>query len=345
MGMRDIALRYGETILDEDDDKQRIDNVSAVTFGDGHLWTVADEKATFERLTPAKGGLVYENARSFQIDDYFAGLPPAPDEKSVEVDFEGLCFDSGRLWLAGSHALIRKSYKKGATPLLLSEDSLERQDMRTLRGFVEVVNGEPVEGSGRALPFGEAKGGLIDALRSSEFPLLAEATHRPAKENGLDIEGLAVEGMRVFLGLRGPVVGPYAILVELDVEPAEAGLRIVRPDGKPACRPHLLDTEGLGIRDLAVHTDGLAILAGPTMDADGPFDIRLWPSLRSGWQPDKPTSRKSMLLKKLGSQDGTRRAEGIALVDGRVLVVAERKDRPNDLHVLMAQEHVIPALA
>ena len=31
------------------------------------------------------------------------------------------------------------------------------------------------------------------------------------QENGLDIEGIAVEGDRVWLGLRGPVLGGHAV--------------------------------------------------------------------------------------------------------------------------------------
>ncbi|WP_354098738.1 DUF3616 domain-containing protein [Bradyrhizobium sp. S3.2.12] len=56
----------------------------------------------------------------------------------------------------------------------------------------------------------------------------------PSKENGLDIEALAVAGRRIFLGLRWPVVDSIAIIVELGPRTA-AGLETIAP------RRHLLD--------------------------------------------------------------------------------------------------------
>ena len=37
----------------------------------------------------------------------------------------------------------------------------------------------------------------------------------PSKDNGLDVEGLAVSGNRVFLGLRGPVLRGWTVVIEL----------------------------------------------------------------------------------------------------------------------------------
>ena len=42
----------------------------------------------------------------------------------------------------------------------------------------------------------------------------------PSKDNGFDVEGLAVSGDRVFLGLRGPVLRGWAMVVELRVRTA-----------------------------------------------------------------------------------------------------------------------------
>ena len=46
----------------------------------------------------------------------------------------------------------------------------------------------------------------------------------PSKDNGLDIEGLAVLGNRVYLGLRGPVLRGRAIILELELEESEPGV-------------------------------------------------------------------------------------------------------------------------
>ena len=39
----------------------------------------------------------------------------------------------------------------------------------------------------------------------------------PGKDNGIDCEGLAVAGDRVFIGLRGPVLRGWAMIIELQV--------------------------------------------------------------------------------------------------------------------------------
>ena len=54
---------------------------------------------------------------------------------------------------------------------------------------------------------------LIEALAEDEHlgPFLQMGL--PSKDNGFDIEGLAVQGNQVFLGLRGPVLRGWAIIL------------------------------------------------------------------------------------------------------------------------------------
>jgi hypothetical protein len=59
----------------------------------------------------------------------------------------------------------------------------------------------------------------------------------PSKENGFDIEELAVRGDRVFLGLRGPVLNGWAIIVEIGVEESDAGVLTLTPIGPSDGRP------------------------------------------------------------------------------------------------------------
>lgn len=76
---------------------------------------------------------------------------------------------------------------------------------------------------------------------------LAQDTHLksllgiPGKDNGFDVEGLAVVGERVLLGLRGPVPRGWAIILELlpeqvDGDPATLQLRSLGPDQQPFLR-------------------------------------------------------------------------------------------------------------
>jgi hypothetical protein len=103
----------------------------------------------------------------------------------------------------------------------------------------------------------------------------------PSKENGLDVEGLAAVGPRLFLGLRGPVLRGMAVILEVEPRPCEAPPRAaplarIGPDGR-RYRKHFLDLCGLGVRDLCVDGDDLLILAGPTMTLDGRCVVFRWP--------------------------------------------------------------------
>src|SRR3546814_6552317 len=59
-------------------------------------------------------------------------------------------------------------------------------------------------------------------------PVLKPYMDVPCKENGFDVEGLAVAGSHVLLGLRGPVVGGRAVIVETRMKTAKSG--VPKPD-------------------------------------------------------------------------------------------------------------------
>src|SRR5690606_18973874 len=85
----------------------------------------------------------------------------------------------------------------------------------------------------------------------------------PGKDNGFDIEGLAVDGKRLLLGLRGPVLRGWAAVLELAVEATAGRLRLVALDGGGTpIRRHFLDRGGLGIRALHFPGEDLYILGG-----------------------------------------------------------------------------------
>ncbi len=109
-------------------------------------------------------------------------------------------------------------------------------------------------------------------------PHLAPFLRVPGKDNGFDIEGIAVIGERVFVGLRGPVLRGWAVILEIHPEPDphdDTRLRFA-PVGDARYRTHFIDLEGLGIRDLCPVGEEILILAGPTMTHDGPVKIVRW---------------------------------------------------------------------
>ena len=92
-------------------------------------------------------------------------------------------------------------------------------------------------------------------------------TRIPSKENGIDIEGLAVAEDTLYVGFRGPVLrGNYVpVLVGRFSDLSSRGkLKFVR-------------LGGLGIRSmLSVGKQGFLILAGPVGDGPGGYHLYHW---------------------------------------------------------------------
>ncbi len=86
-----------------------------------------------------------------------------------------------------------------------------------------------------------------------------------------------MRGSRVWLGLRGPVLRGHAVVLDLELkEKAKGRLKPRRVDGKRRYRKHLLDTRGLGIRDMRLDGNDLLLLVGPTMSLEGPAFLLRW---------------------------------------------------------------------
>jgi hypothetical protein len=161
---------------------------------------------------------------------------------------------------------------------------------------------------------------LMKALKDD--PLIGPFTRIPAKEGGVDVEGLAVCGNRVALGMRGPVIGRHAVLLEMFVSEKKSGR--LHLDGPPFKR--LLAMEGLGIRDLKRRGDDLLILAGPTTALSGPVALYRW----RDWVNEPPQDETKVRLHRperildLPFGRGVDHPEGLALWgDNQILVICD----------------------
>lgn len=295
-----VDLQFNPERVDFGKDKALRDGLSvALQIGDT-LWVASDESISLERLSLVEGRRPgkYRSGRhhkQFSLDDYLR-LPVArPDDPAdlEEVDLEGLDYDDGYLWLVGSHSLKRKkpSRKEGAKAARKQLAKVSAEGNRYLLARIPVVKRggthtltKVVTRKGRkhtaAQLYGDAQGNdLTEALRGDRHLGLFLAI--PGKDNGFDIEGLAVAGERIFLGLRGPVLRGWAVILELELEeddeqPSTLRLKPIGPK-KRLYRKHFLQLGGLGIRDVCVQGSDLLILGGPTMDLDGPVIIFRWP--------------------------------------------------------------------
>lgn len=306
--------------------KELRDGLSAIARQDGHLWVANDETTSLERLTLA--GDQASGHLSFDLTEFFE----LPGEG--EIDIEGLGVEGGMLWLLGSHSSVRKRVKDKHTPgearaaLEAVEASRRRQVLARLStsALLDPV-GSPMARQPRPAVFGPGEGsgeGLLELLSGdTHLKGFIGSLPIPGKDNGLDFEGLAVTGTRVFLGLRGPVLRGWAVIVELQagngpgIDPVPFG-----PGGR-RYRKHFLDLCGLGVRDLCPHGDDLLVLAGPTMELDGRTAVFRWQGAMTS--DDEAVLRKEDLKCELNIPfgKGEDRAEGITVLEGgrSVLVV------------------------
>jgi hypothetical protein len=300
-------------------------NLSAVRVDGRVLWIAGDETATVERLVaddptfPSE----YADEQTFRLAD-FVNLPGADADE--EADIEGLARTGHFLWAVGSHSLRRRQIKArhvGAKALkrlarVEGQDNrhiLVRLPIADLDGLPTPVREIVVDGERHRAAQLDRRDQLRTLLRHDEHldPFLAI----PGKDNGLDVEGIAVTGNRVYLGLRGPVLRGWAFVLELRpyVDPDEPDrLRLREFDDGLPYRKHVLDLDGLGVRDLCPEGEDLLVLAGPTMDLDGPVRIYRWHGARRVEMP--AIVRGEVLTRELELTygEGDDHAEGMGLV-------------------------------
>jgi hypothetical protein len=313
-------------------DPERLrEGLSAVERTGDHLWLACDETPTLERLTLRPDGS-FGGHLTFALSD-FVDLPD-----DGEVDIEGLAYAAPYLWIVGSHSRKRGKPKDDED----DEASIERiaevetdasryylaripmvQDDEL--GLVPCARRPDPEDPERELTAARLrgrgpKGGIVRELRDDEH--LRHFLRIPGKDNGFDVEGLAVLGERVFIGLRGPVLRGWAIILELEpVEdrerPDRLRLRKIGANGE-RYRKHFLALEGMGIRDLRRDGDDLLVLAGTTLSEEAPAALWRWPG---GARPGLPSLvRGKELLRVLdlpfapGKRDD--HAEAVALFGG-----------------------------
>ncbi|WP_409330891.1 DUF3616 domain-containing protein [Trujillonella humicola] len=314
-------------------------NLSAVRSDGRVLWVAGDETATIERLVaddPAHPG---EYGRQTTV--HLADLVDLPGvDASEEADVEGLGRTGPWLWVIGSHSLRRRQIKDrhDGDKALRRLARVTGQANRQLLARIPVVDVDGLPTAVREVTVDGER--LCAAVLGADLrELLAGDEHLgpflpiPGKDNGLDVEGIAVSADRVYLGLRGPVLRGWAVVLELRPEPdPDDGARLrLRPfpDGR-GYRKHVLRMDGLGVRDLCPHGEDLLVLAGPTMDLDGPVRVYRWHGACAAETPQVVRDGQLTREVELPFGDGDDHAEGIGLLGTdrtRLLVVYDSPAR------------------
>jgi hypothetical protein len=267
-------LRHVEDPLHKD--------LSAVARAGECLFLACDETASVERLRRMPDG-TFADHQHFALES----LVDLPGGGEGEMDIEGLCAEDGLLWIVGSHSLKRSKPKRGENgreQALRRMEEVEREPNRFFLGRIPLAEEAPglvapVRSDGERgaawVKFGPSRSGLERWL--ARDPHLAPFLSIPSKENGFDVEGLAVRGSRVWLGLRGPVLRGHAVVLDMEMREISPGrLKARRVDDGRRYRKHLLDTRGLGVRDMRLDGDDLLLLVGPTMSLEGPAFVLRW---------------------------------------------------------------------
>ena len=295
-----IRLEFDPQLNIFDKEKQLRDGLSIVVQIGDTLWVANDETLSIERLTLVDrydGITSARDHRQYQLGEYLElPVPPSADTQNIEeADLEGADYAEGYLWLVGSHSLKRRRPKVSKDPdrhekghKQLAKVSVDGNRYLLARIPVVLIDGQhtlmrEAVLNGSELKAAQLRGDrngndLIDALKDDEH--LGPFLKIPGKDNGFDIEGLVVSGERLLIGLRGPVLRGWAVILEIEPveaknQPSTLTLKKIGPNER-RYRKHFVHLGGLGIRDLCREGEDLLILAGPTMDLDGPVIVFRW---------------------------------------------------------------------
>lgn len=233
-----------------------VENLSGAAAIGNYIWTVSDEGRRLECLVADGSG--YKLNAQYKLNELFDNVAPGK-----EYDLEDIAIERGRLWLCGSHCVVREKTddKKNITSRIVPQIS------RSFLGSIALEKDGSAPKDAGIVVASRGEASLRGKLRKDEY--LKPFLNLPSKENGLDIEGCALLGGRMLIGLRGPVLDQYAIVLEL------ACTRTL-PDMRRRPKRHFLNLGGFGIRGLARRGASLLVLAGTATGAPGEFHIHRW---------------------------------------------------------------------
>ena len=310
---------------------------------------------TIERLSLQSDGS-YAAHRSLSVSDFIDLPDPSRNEGRVgEIDIEGMDEHAGYLWFTGSHCFNRKrpNPDKSVATQIEQLATIRRGKNRFVLARIPIASdatGSWLEKEHDGRHAARIKPGWIKKLRTDPHLGLFlrgldgdDEQAVPSKDNGFDIEGLSATSRsdgttRLLLGLRGPVLRGFAMVLELcPVSDGQDGLKLADvPGGTTFYRKHFLDLTGLGVRDLQLVGQDLWILAGPTMALDGPVALFRWRGPFTGPESEDTLTRcdgarlRRELLLPFG--EGYDHAESFALLDNGkgspdVMVVYDNPDK------------------
>jgi hypothetical protein len=271
------------------------EELSGIARWRGSLVVCPDEGDAINVLRPGESG--YE----------LAGVVGLLSDSDKEIDMEGAASDSEYVYIVGSHSSRRTkideegTYKKNRKRITRVRPHTESYSLYRIS----------LDNEGKLLQ--KERIDLRDVLESDE--VVGPFFDMPGKENGVDIEGVAVQGGRLYVGFRGPVLrGNLVPVVTLEFDrPEDYELNFVRLGGR-------------GIRDLVAVENGFLVLAGPVGDGDGSYRLYFWNG-QDCVPGDQKSAGEITILGDMATQPG-KKPEGITVLsespaEWRLLVVRD----------------------
>jgi len=238
-----------------------VDGSAAADVGGGFFVGATDEDNEL-RLYDVKGG---PSAKTLDVGIEAAVKSALGLKKIKECDLEGAAKIGNLIFWIGSHGR--------------NKDAKEEKERQVL--FATKLTG--VGKDAKLEIAGKVYTQLIDDLLKDSvlapFDLAKAATLAPKDEGGLNIESLAADGGKLWIGFRNPKSkAKDALLIPLlnPTDIIKGGVRAKLGD------PLLLKLGGLGVRDMVAWNDGFLIIAGDFVDR---FQPGAKPSRVFSWKP------------------------------------------------------------
>lgn len=238
----------------------------AETGGFPRVCVIADDEAQGVQIVRVEDGRIVAGDAVRLIRDVHDG-------KLLELDAEGVAYAEGFFYVVGSHGRPRHETDRATG---------DARAAATRHLFRLRFDPAAVKADG-------ALTGAVDIRDSRVLARLlkAQAETAPAFDarldgDGLTIEGVAVRGDRLSVGLRSPLLedGRAAVL--------SMPLDVLFADAAGTAQLHRLDLgrdsrgKARGVRDLVAYGDGFLVIAGPVLDpetdvvSDADYTVYAW---------------------------------------------------------------------
>jgi hypothetical protein len=197
-----------------------------------------------------KGYAVHEDILLLQGDD----------EKGAELDIEGIAAAENDIYVIGAHCLKRKRVKDTRTQKRNRKKfHASKIEPESSRHWLYRVS---VDSQGNALE--KQRISLKEIIRKD--PVLQPFSHIPSKENGIDIEGIAIKDGWLYAGFRGPVLREnYVPVMKFRFDDPENSSELL-----------YVQLGGRGIRDITAVSDGFLLLSGSVGDGKESYQLYHW---------------------------------------------------------------------